>query len=1416
MADNKNIKPSDKASGEKTTRTSAASNNAAKPASARTAPTANSGAKPAVSARTTSSANGAARPASAARTAPVSDSGTKPTATRASASDSTRRSVGNVSKPTISTDGGSASTAKRATAAADKGTASRSAAPARTASTANNAAKPASARTAQTAASSVKPAATRGAVRQPSNTAGKSDDRAAKETAATTAVKSQSAAKSSAAAKRSVAADGSVKQERAKRVSQDGRFKDTKRSSARSANGGAAAKTNDAGKKKKIFILAGIAVLLCIVITLSIVLTVVVRNNKRAKAVYSPAYATTTRVGYSSEYLGTVERKLPTLVSDEGRSTIGYPKYGYTLKECLGTDADKVALRNAIIGESSYLTTVNTWNGGGGGYNRMDADGRLYMNDEDTGRVLYKHTASVGLYLGDVADDEPAVVKRFTFEPRGYDGYAVTGLYAPAGEVIKIEISEQDMKNTGGVVVHIGQALYNGKANNIWTAKNQMNRMPVILNTMLVDTNTATLEDGVYTAYVGSFMGGPLYIRNEGARFSVTVSGAVKYSHFILGYTTPDEFAYNAKSSAPYFDLEVWEFGVLHSGPKKYAEQFDYEDIYKAAVLWDKISLVSTQVRNQGIVFLYDPFVAAGAAVAFPGQRSVNCPMGWMSNSLNYGSFVNSGAWGNMHEYNHNFQGWGLGGGGEVTNNAMTLVEYSLFTKISAARKLGASGDGMGGWNRYTSATFALDDITASKFGNGRAGLSGYATVLHNFGQETFIKAVKGSGGQSPDKWLRSCTAATHNDFTYYINEMLGFETSDGALSDEQKEYPVFVPVASTYQTGRSYLYDGEKRDIKTMQPYVIKYGAEFDLDLNQYRTSSGINTAGGMYESGSIVLPNGFSFKVKSVSQPEYGSITEKGNGIYTYTPDKDHLESGDIRVTLEIKKNDGAFLVDDVDLIIELEQTHEIDKNMLERTVYKYEQGASPTTAREAFENGYDGHIEKTTGDNANPIQNGNTEIWSYDLLPNDTFYEVSGKFHIDETAKYRIALRGRWSCALFISVNGEDDYKLAAEINTTQTHSNFYPNDDRTYTDLTDLEAGDWLYFKAVLKGTHNGGTNSYIGVGWGKFIPPQGVIDEDGNVVGGGEETISIQYATAYRNSYEFPDHEFLPDYFYTRDYKYTYSHTDRYGKDQSVTGTNYEPWTNDVEEGYFDISHLFDGDATTNIHTGKGFSVSQSNPFWINVDMGETVTANVMTLYGRTDRNLANNNVPKSFTVEFKDADNNTVCTKEFTGLPKTGRDVIAKLGEDVTFRYYSLVVTESYGGGVALNYIDFAHEIKYANGKITSVDSDDVSFKGEWSSESCLSTFGHIYRGSKRASVEFRFSGNRFAFMTTDDPDSCEFEVYVDGKKIGAGNTRNAEGRVAYLSGELSDKDHTVRIVCKKGVLKVDSFVAWQAEKEVV
>ncbi len=1157
----------------------------------------------------------------------------------------------------------------------------------------------------------------------------------------------------------------------------------------------------------------------------------------------------TTAVGYSNQTIGTVERNIPQNSRDEGLGV--YPKFGYTLSTVIGSSEENIAARKALIAESSYLTATGTWNAGGGNYKWMDKDGYLYngttadpqptLDKYGKHRRIYKHSASAGLYMGDVSPDEPGIIKSVTMRPRAYTrGYGVTGVYAPAGEVIKIQMSEADMNATGGIVIHIGQALYNGKANNIWVEKGQMQRIPHLLNTMVVDKSTATLENGVYTAYVGSFIGGPLYIRNETVTFTATVSGGVAYSHFILGYTTQEEYEKNARSSAPYFDMEVWDNGVLHSGPKYYARNLSYDDAYKAAVLWDKVASVTTTGSTQGIVFLYEPFVAAGAAVAFPGQGSVNCPAGWMSNSLNYNTIVSSGAWGNFHEYHHNFQGYGVGAGGEVTNNGMTLVSYALFTKISANRGIASyGGAGLGGWNSYTSATWALNDVLKiakpdENPSNGNKGLSLYATLLHNFGPDAYIQAkvqqLSHSYGENYQGYLRAWQDITHQDMTYYFKDILKGLDETTAAKWRNPDYPTFVPVSSVYQTGRTYTYDGVKKEITTMQPYVIPYTDSFTVDLSPYTAPN------GQYASGSVILPDGFSYTVKNVATPEHGTVSDidKTAKTFVYHPDAAHARSGKIVVTLGITKTDGNIVtnrIDDVDLILEFEQSHETNKATLRRTTYTYNANTMYTDAQTAFESNYAGYTgAPVTYDHSNPVQNCNTDIWFYPdnddnhtahpnapdwhFVRNNTVDELQGKLYFEAAGKYRIYLRGRTNAAVYYSLDNGQTYTLGAKITSGNT-SNFRPNEPDSYFDL-ELPEHSWVYVKEVLI-VQSSPSVSFIGLGTAQWTQPMFTIttDEDGTLhyfdYQGNEVTeeeannaapippTKASYVNAYRPDYEFPDNAgFETEYFYTRKYNYTYS-VKHNNLSQSVVGDPQCP-------SNFPIENLFDNDLTTSCSSPA--IVSADKPWEITVDLGKVITANKFTLTGRLNNGAGNQNqTPKSFTLYV----GNTPETLQelFTVENGTVSGItIQQAFERTSFRYYKIVVRQTVQGRfAAIANIEFSDNIP--NGNLITPDHDMFTYTGNWSGLQTNATFGHIYVGQSGATVSFTFTGTRLALLSSF-AEGTDFTVTIDGRvvpSIELKDDQNPYG-VSYISSELSNGSHSVTVKCNTKA-NIDSVVIY-------
>ncbi len=1051
---------------------------------------------------------------------------------------------------------------------------------------------------------------------------------------------------------------------------------------------------------------------------------------------YSPS-----KVGMTAEYLGTTERHLPE-VSDGGLER--YPEYGVNFS---ATQKEK----QAVMDENVFLiSSANT-------YDSMDEKGNLFLNGEPTGRKLYKHTAAAGMYEGDVSDDEPALIKKLTIKSRS-GGNHITGLYAPAGEVIKLGMSEADFEKTGGLKVIIGQVLTNGAQNNIWIERT-FNRMPMIANTM------TTKE---MTSYVGSYFGGPIYVQpvKAGTSFTVTISGAVAYSHFILGYTNREEFEQNKNSSAPYFDLEVWDDSVRHSGPKSRAKDFDYDQLTEAAVLWDKISRVSNKVPagsggELGITFLYDPFVAAGSMVAFVGRHTVNCPLYCMTAALDVQNAVDNASdafWGCIHELNHHYQRFGFAPGDEVTNNAVSLVSYSLFTRISFNRELGNNNEGTysTSWNRYTNPSWTLKQTLS---GNGtNSGLDSYANLLHAFGQDLFIQATQAGGGSGgANVWYKAVSDVTHNDMTYYFKELLQQNISENILSEyNEKAYPMFVPVSCIFQTGRSYYKDGKKYYSHTVQPYGIETGKDFVMNLEE-----------------NIVLPEGFSYTIKNVSSPAYGILTKQSEGVFVYTPDKVNRDSGKIIVTLSIEKTDGAFKVDDVDLVIEFRQK-QATPTMLERTVYTYTPEKMYQSVEAAVENSYAGYETIVEEDNTNRVQNGNAEIWEPNPASNAVM-EIRGKFQINSEGKYRIALRGREYAGLYISLDG-GKYERAALIENLSGTPDFDLSKENNYKDYH-FTKGQWVYFKAVLlvKNARN-----FVGVGLGKF---------EG-------ENVQINYLNAYRNSYY--REEFESDYFYEREYNYNYVQKSK--KPQTLVETNYRPWDDN-----YSIDNLFDEDQFNFIHSDRT-SITQENPFEITVDLGETINANRFEIYGEPSRRYQ----PKNFKLYGGTDLNKLELIKEVENAERKNNNITVEFKER-NLRYYKLVVTDTWAEGV--KYIAYRRaEIFYVlpEGEWCSPDEDMFVYRGNWKLSNKLSTFGHLYEG-ENATLEFQFVGTQFGILSHESSEYDGFEILIDGEKIKTVKLIGADSteRLVYLSEKLSEGRHIITLRSKTK-FNIDSIVLWR------
>lgn len=1057
------------------------------------------------------------------------------------------------------------------------------------------------------------------------------------------------------------------------------------------------------------------------------------------------------KVTYAAKYLGEIERNKP-LVKNEGLER--YPVYGTTLANATLEE------KKAIIAENDSLMASNST------YDSMDEEGNLYLNGVATGKKLYKHTASEGMYFGDVDDNEKAIIKQVTYKPRnGYKGINVTGVYAPAGEVVKISISEEDLAKTGGLQVVIGQSLANSQANNIWEARNLV-RMPAIRNVMNINKTES---------YVGYHLGGPIYVIPNNINidnFTVTISGGVKYPHFIYGYTTEEEFLYNKDSSAPYFDFEVWDDGVRHSGPRRDVNKYTFSQLQEAGLMWDKISLFSNQFPGYsksgeyGIHFLYDPFVAAGAMVAFPGRYSCNIPTGTMPYILDAKSFVNNPAnyWGVIHELNHHFQGYGLPDGGEVSNNGVNIATYAAYSDVSSNRNKDA-GANMGyyndWWSVYTNPDYALNEALKANTQNNS--ISAYTSILHNIGIESYVKAAQiQTNGTTPDSYYQAVSKAAQVDATFLFRDVLNQPLSEGVISEVQNNYThELIPVSSIYQKGRTYYKGDEEVSIQTARPYRIQKDQAYTFDLNT-----------------EIRIPEEISYTIKNVTDPEYGKLVHKGDNIYEYIPDANQRLSGEFLVTLSLTNKTSKKVYDDVTLIFEFEQ-YQFNQKTLEKTVYTY----SDENKFNYLSDALDANLGNYTSAETTDYNNKTVAVTGEDYKTKNKIIEVKGKFKVDTAGTYRVAIRGRRQASLLFSLDGVN-YERAANINQINTDYDQYDQTNaETYKDYY-LEPNNFYYFQLYLL-EYNWSPRAGMGVG---------LVNENG------QASLS-DLSNFYRQSYvEEENVKYEHDYMYSHSYNYNYSNQHD-NKNSTIIDSNYTAW-----DGNYSINNLFDDNQTNFIHSGKNWPVSEDNPFSITVDLGSTFNANALTIVGEPSRKY----YPKSFKLYAGTTLENMTLVGEYNNVAAQNNNITVNFSER-TMRYYKLEVTETYDTSTS-KYIAFRTiNVHYSrnNGKQIGLTDEMFKYKGDWKQEQEFSTFGSLFTVSK-GEFEFTFEGTSFAILSQYGSQYENMEIYIDGVNYGSINLNGeaSYSQMVYLSEILEYGTHTVKIVAN-GYVNLDSIIIW-------
>ncbi len=1033
------------------------------------------------------------------------------------------------------------------------------------------------------------------------------------------------------------------------------------------------------------------------------------------------------------EKQGNVQRKIPQTTSNEGLNS-RYPTYGTSLENI--TDEEK----DNLLSESNLLmASTNT-------YDSMDSDGNLYLNQTKTGRKLYKHTSSVGMYYGDVSDNESAVSKKITIIPSEVRNY-ITGLYAPAGEVIKVDITSKDLENAGGEIkIIIGQVSHRNNLNNIWKARNDFSRMPNVANIMTMTTTTC---------YVGSFLGGPIYVypKNFDKQFEITISGAVEYPHYIHGITTKEEFESMKNLSAPYFDFEVWDLGVRHSGAKKFAN-FDFDNLVKVGDLWEKICRTSRQVpcsanATIGVGFVYDCFVAAGEACAFQGGHSwVNAPSRWLTAALDYKAMTSTGFWGTIHEFNHLYQSYGMYGSktNEVTNNATSLLSYVLYTNISANRSENDSG--LTGWNRFTDPSRSLrETISLQESGNAQLSLNAYADIIHAFGTDIFTAATQIQTKLGVDYWYEALSKATGYNMTYYFENLLNQTLSDSVKEEyNDPEKPMFVPIACVYQTGRSVFVNNKEVFTETVKPFEIEKGEDFVLDF-----------------SSRLILPKGFTAKIVAITKPKSGTLTKTNENVYVYSPGSQEY-SGTFKVTFRL--NHESITTKDVTLTINLKQKI---TNLLNVTRYSYNSRVY-NTVQEALENNFEGYVEKVESKSNTTFLN---------KIANNHIGIVEGKVYIEESGEYAFCLRsGRGNNTLYLSVNDKENLSQVLSLNSD--HGGFSVTGEHVVK--LNLNAGDYVYFKEITLSKHV----------YNDAFTELGIANLTKN-----ETMKTIPSSILYNKNVEKTEYTFKSEEKYKKNFATSLTLSKADLTKQKIVSVNHGCW------GESKIENILDGNLDTFYHNNQNNFVSKENPFILEVSLGESVKCNRILI---TSRKSSQYNLPCTFDLYGGKTKDDMALIKHFEDLPLINNTVNAKF-EETEIEFYKIVVTDtkSQNGGnkyVTIAQIDLFYDF---SGTLKSPFELNYYKKDNQNFEKVVtaSTFGKVVKGSGK--ITYSFLGTGIALFARQNED-CKIKIYVDGTLKEVEIKSNIEKQCFYVS-SLKDGKHNLRIEVLEGNLEIDSLI---------
>jgi hypothetical protein len=389
------------------------------------------------------------------------------------------------------------------------------------------------------------------------------------------------------------------------------------------------------------------------------------------------------------------------------------------------------------------------------------------------------------IFPGEVAAGAPRIARKLDVDTR-VSAWHSTGLYAPAGEVVTVQVPDATVAK--GLWLRIG-----AHSDNLWDL-DKWQRFPEI--SMRVRLDKAMTR-------AASMFGGLIYIEapNDCAlgNVAVEISGAVAAPHYVLGETPALDWQRLRESPAPWAELACAR--VIVTVPSEFVRKLNDPEVLMKT--WDRIVELedelagTTAERRRPERIVCDQQISAGYMHAgYP-------IMAWMDQPKNFTSREGllKGNWGIFHELGHNHQSghWTFDGTGEVTCNLFTMYVFDQLCGVPPAKGRVSLEKVAGFYNKHAAGGKSFERWKKDPF----LALAMYVQLQDAFGWDAYKKVfaeyraapkdeLPKNDDEKRDQWMVRFSKTVGKNLGPFF-QAWGVPVSESAL-DEVKKLPAWMP----------------------------------------------------------------------------------------------------------------------------------------------------------------------------------------------------------------------------------------------------------------------------------------------------------------------------------------------------------------------------------------------------------------------------------------------------------------------------------------------------------------------------------------------------------------------------------------------------------------------------------------------